>query len=173
MPPAREADMNCKKVQELILTDYIDNEASEKVRDLIKAHIASCEACRVFEQAVRQRAGGVFRDTGPVEPPAEIWHRIQDALREERLQETPSYLERMLNAARESFFFRRPAYAFATALTVLLVIAAFGGVPLRRQMLVRDYLNQKTSFMIAMNDPANGETDRVVEFETAIERYLF
>lgn len=166
--------MDCKKAQDLILTDYIDQEASLSVQESVRAHLASCEKCRAFEQEVRAHASEDLRNAGHIEPPAEVWNRIRDAIgQEQRPSGVPAYVDRMFDFLRESFFARRPAYAFATAFTVMLAAIAVWGLPMRRQMLARDYLVQKTSFMIALNSPANGETDAAVDFNTAIEEYLF
>jgi len=37
--------MDCKKIQELIITDYLDNEMNNK---LVERHIESCDDCRKF-----------------------------------------------------------------------------------------------------------------------------
>ena len=40
--------MNCKKAQELMLTDYLDDEISEKEKARIEEHLESCQKCREF-----------------------------------------------------------------------------------------------------------------------------
>jgi anti-sigma factor RsiW len=165
--------MNCKRIQEIIITDYLDGEASLPVQGRIKAHITVCARCRAFEQDVRQNADMLSKSAGPVQPPDAVWQRIREVINEEQSQEAPSFLERLFDSLRESFSVRRPAYAFAAALTVILVTAVFWGSPLRQQMLVKDYLSQKSAFMVALNRATNGELDQVAEFNTAIEQYLF
>jgi anti-sigma factor RsiW len=165
--------MNCKKIQELIMTDHIDGEASSTVEDLIKAHLSGCADCRAFEQAVRQKTEMLFRNAGPVQPPAEVWQNIKEAIQEDPVQYAPSFLERLFDFMRENFSVRRPAYALATAFTVILAIGIFLQSPLRRQMLVKDYLSQESAFMVAMNGSLNGDLDKVADFDTTIEKYLF
>ena len=165
--------MNCKKVQELILTDYLDNELKAYARDEIKAHLASCSRCREFEQAAQRDAHGLFRGLGPVQPPESVWQNIKGAIQQKQQQSVPVFLERLFDLVRESFVVRRPAYAFATAFTVILTVVFFMGQPARQKMLVKDYLIQKSAFMVALNKAPNGEIDSVVDFNTAIEQYLF
>jgi anti-sigma factor RsiW len=165
--------MNCKRIQELILTDYMDGEASGKVESMIKSHLSECAACRAFEESARVKSEMLFRDAGPVQPPADVWQNIKEAIREDRAAYSPSLIERLSGLLRESFAVRRPAYALATAFTLMLVIGIFLQSPLRRQMLVKDYLIQKSAFMVAMNEPVNGDLDKVADFDTAIEKYLF
>jgi predicted anti-sigma-YlaC factor YlaD len=165
--------MNCKRIKELILTDYIDGETSEPVESLVKAHLSDCADCRAYEQGVRQRSSMLFKNVGPEQPPAEVWQKIREAIKEDQTQYAPSFLERLFDLLRESFAVRRPAYALATVFTVILVIGIFLQSPLRKQMLVKDYLSQSSAFMVAMNGSLNGDLDKVTDFNTAIERYLF
>jgi len=166
--------MNCKKAQDFILTDYIDQESSSSDQEGVKAHLASCEKCREFERKVRSNCCEAFRNAVPVEPPAEVWNRIRDAIGQgQRPSVVRTYLDLVFDFLRESFFARRPAYAFAAAFTVIFAVIAVWGPPMRRHMLARDYLAQKVSFMTALNSPSNGEIDAAVGFNTAIEEYLF
>ena len=165
--------MNCTNAQDLIITDYYDGRASELTQDQIKTHVLTCADCRAFEQAFRKNADMLFKNLGPEQPPAEVWERIHATIMQKRLLQEPSFIERLLVFLRESFIVRRPAYAIATAFTVILATVVFLGSPLRQQMLVKDYLSQKSAFMIAMNSASNGELDKVADFNTAIEQYLF
>jgi predicted anti-sigma-YlaC factor YlaD len=165
--------MNCKRVKELIMTDYRDGEGSESVRKQIVSHLSACTDCRVYEQTVRQNADRLFKDLDPVQPPEAVWHNIREAVNEDRSQAAPSFLERVFDFVRESFVVRKPAYAFATVFTVILVTVFYWGSPVRQHMLVKDYLSQKSAFMVALNDAPNGELDKVANFNTAIEQYLF
>ncbi|MFA5099421.1 MAG: zf-HC2 domain-containing protein [Candidatus Omnitrophota bacterium] len=165
--------MNCKRIQEIIMTDYLDGEASLPLQDQIKEHIASCAQCRAFEQNVRRNAQHLFKDISPVQPPDAVWHRIKEAINEGQTRNAPSFLERFLDSLRESFIVRRPAYAFAAAFTIILMVVVFMGSPFRQQMLVKDYLSRKSAFMLAMNSAPNGELDNAANFNTAIEEYLF
>jgi predicted anti-sigma-YlaC factor YlaD len=165
--------MNCKRIQELIVTDYLDGEAPGSLRAKIESHVSACAGCRAFEQSVRRNEDLLSRNFHPVQPPEEVWRNVRAAVSAEDTAEAPVFLERVLDLIRGSFFVRQPAYAFATVFTVLLVAVVVLGSPLRRQMLVKDYLSQKSAFMVALNSPPNGELDKVADFGTAIEQYLF
>jgi predicted anti-sigma-YlaC factor YlaD len=165
--------MNCKRIQELIMTDYMDGEASGSVESRIKAHLSDCADCRAFEQSLCRKSEMLFKNAHPVQPPPEVWQKIKEAVREDQTQYAPSFLERLFDFLRESFAVRRPAYALATAFTVILVVGIFLQSPLRKQMIVKDYLSQSSAFMVAMNGPLNGDLDKVTDFNTAIEQYLF
>ena len=165
--------MDCKKIQELIMTDYLDREASATVTNQIKAHLAACADCAAFERTVLRTAVEPLKNIEPVQPPAQVWQRIQEAVKKEQPVYAVSFLDRLFDFLRESLIVRRPAYAFATVFTVILVTVVYFRSPFRQQMLVRDYLSQKSAFMVAMNKAPNGELDKVASFNTAIEEYLF
>jgi anti-sigma factor RsiW len=155
------------------MTDYIDGEASGPVKDRIKAHLAVCADCAAFEQAVLKNTAAPFKDIERVQPPAEVWNKIREAIKQDQPVYAGSFLERMFDFLRESFFVRRPAYALATAFTVILVTVVYFKSPMRQQMLVNDYLSDRSAFLVAMNKAPNGDLDRAVSFNTAIEEYLF
>ena len=46
--------MNCKKIQEWILTDYLDGEMSQDQKDVLEKHISSCSECKRFLFAAKE-----------------------------------------------------------------------------------------------------------------------
>ena len=50
--------MNCKKIRELILTDYIDGEADEKTKMSVNAHVAECAECKELLSSVQKITPG-------------------------------------------------------------------------------------------------------------------
>jgi len=166
--------MDCKKIQEIIMTDYIDAEASKTLREEIEAHLKTCEGCREFEQVLRERVSEPFRKSEEVKPPEEVWQRIKETIEEEQAEEcAPSLLERLLDLMRNSLPARRPAFAFSTAISVILIALFFSVGPFHKQQLVKDYIEEKAEFMVSLNRPVNGDLERDLSFNTAIERYLF
>ena len=45
---------NCKKSQELMLTDYLDDQMTAKEKARIEEHLESCRKCREFSIAARK-----------------------------------------------------------------------------------------------------------------------
>jgi anti-sigma factor RsiW len=166
--------MDCKKIQELIMTDYIDAEASEPLRKEIETHLKTCEGCREFEQALRERVSNPFRKLEETKPPEEIWQRIKETIEDEQAEQyAPPLLERLLDFLRNSFTARRPVFAFSTAISVIVVALFFLAGPFHKQQLVKDYIEEQAEFMVSLNRPVNGDLDQDFSFGTAIERYLF
>ena len=63
--------MDCKKTEEIILTDYVDGRLEGRSLEDLEAHLASCNNCRAFAS----EAGGLsaeFRKAGHMTPPAGV-----------------------------------------------------------------------------------------------------
>ncbi|MDD5347098.1 MAG: zf-HC2 domain-containing protein [Candidatus Omnitrophica bacterium] len=168
--------MNCAKVRWLLLTDYLDGQASETLRRDIREHLKSCAACAAFEKAAVEKASRPFTGIQPVKPPESVWQNIKEAIAEEDARAAeyrPSFLERLRDLARDNFLIRRPQYAFAAVLTVVIAVVVFFNSPLHRRMVVEDYLRREAVYLASLDAPANGEGESELGLGTAIEKYLF
>ena len=109
--------MNCQKIQDLILTDYTDNEAPEAVRRQVAEHLAACSACREFEAAVRAKAVRPIQEAEHAEAPARLWSRVTSEIFAQQLKPAPAGLfEKIKNLVGAP----KPAFALSTV-AVLLV----------------------------------------------------
>jgi predicted anti-sigma-YlaC factor YlaD len=164
--------MDCKKAQELLLTDYVDGEVSATVSSEIKAHLKSCTACRALEQKVL----GVrkhFREINPVQPPEKVWNSIKESLAKEQVRYEGSLVSRAIDFIHSSLWLRKPAFALSTVITVILLAVTVMQFQAPRQRLVKDYLRQQSDYMRSLQYPVNGETEKDFDFGTNIESYLF
>ena len=75
--------MNCAKIREFLMTDYIDGEAGERTRATIMNHIASCDSCRRFELELKEKAVAPFKSVERRSAPPYVWERIKDGIRNE------------------------------------------------------------------------------------------
>ena len=81
--------MNCKKIQDLILTDYLDDQISEKEKRPIEEHLSHCRFCRDFAAAARKVGAGLFTNLDKVGPPEFVWRRIREnIIAQQRKKET-------------------------------------------------------------------------------------
>ncbi len=79
--------MNCKNVEDFILTDYLDGQMDEEQKRRIGKHLASCVHCREYELAARKTVITPFNNSEKVNPPAELWYKIKEQIEEEEQQE--------------------------------------------------------------------------------------
>ena len=67
--------MRCERIQELLLTDYTDTEASEALRGEVAEHLASCASCRAFARTVSEKAVMPFKTVRPEQTGQPLAHR--------------------------------------------------------------------------------------------------
>jgi len=128
--------VQCKKIQELLQTDYLDGELTQEDAQLIKAHLGQCSACSGLEktlQAQRMLFQGV--KTQPV--PERIWNNISDAIVTERLKQPEGLISGILERLRGLIFVRRPAVVLATSFfSVIIMLAFFANLAIQRQAVL-------------------------------------
>ena len=61
--------MNCEKIKELIITDYIDNEMSDEKRIRLNIHFSRCQECKEFFETVKNTVVKPFANAKKIEPP--------------------------------------------------------------------------------------------------------
>jgi anti-sigma factor RsiW len=142
--------MKCDRIRELIMTVYVDGEASASEKKLVEEHMVSCEACRAFHRDVVEKAVAPLRESGVLEPDGAVWVRIKERIGGK--QEAP--LEGILERLRRGLIPDRPALALVsvTALLVagILVWAMFGGNG------TSDYLEDQIYFVNSLVEEENG-----------------
>ena len=69
--------MECKKVQDRLITEYADRELDPERNAEIEQHLTSCTDCREFFGAVQRSAVVPFKEAGEIQPESAVWQRIQ------------------------------------------------------------------------------------------------
>jgi len=161
--------MNCRKIQDLILTDFTDNEASDDVRRLVEGHLAACSACRAFQAEVRQNAVRPLQEAERVEAPARLWSRVTSEIFAQQLKPAPAgVLEKLKNLVAAP----RPAFAFSTvaALVIFGILAArlpYLSGRAERQQLAEAAIEEQIDYF------ANGNGGEVTDtFKTDVEEFF-
>jgi len=150
--------MNCAKIREFLITDYMDGEMNEKMKSIIMNHLSACEGCRQFELELKEKALGPFKSMERHTPPAYVWERIKDRIR----NEVPP-------SPRPAFAWRlKPAFALSAVAVLILAVVIVTRAPFTGNGDVSVYLAEQAEYMI---DPsANGA--EISGFGTSIEEYL-
>lgn len=157
--------MNCKKIRELIITDYMDQELSKSMQEEVQTHLKTCSGCRVFEQAILKKISEPLRKIEALKPPEIIWQRIQEAIdEEESVQYSPSLLGRIYDFLKGAVVRRKPAFALSSAFVVILITVLFLWGPFYRQWAVGGYLVQQSEVMQSMSLSINGDLDNALSF---------
>jgi len=114
--------MNCEKIKELILTDYIDNEMIDKERIRLNIHFAHCHECKGFFETVKNTVVRPFAHAERIEPPGFIWHRVKEAIMAKK-QQKPSFVTSILEKLKFVFYIPKPVLAMSTIMVLFLVVA--------------------------------------------------
>ncbi|MFH1645527.1 MAG: zf-HC2 domain-containing protein [Candidatus Omnitrophota bacterium] len=162
--------MNCKRVRELILTDYLDNCMSDNVRIEFDAHLAECAECNLFAHKVKDEVSKPFSSVQKEVPPEKVWHNLKEVIVEEGKQPVSNPFVELLGKLARARFFPRPAFAFATAMAIMLILAVFVARPLHNQAILDNYINDQIGFLDSLEEFSGESYD---EIGTSIEKYLF
>lgn len=119
--------MNCKKIQDLILTDYIDQELDLEGRKQIDLHLENCEACQEVLLHVQKEATEPLEHAQKVSVPQSVWNEIKREIIEKAERKT--LIEEAYGHVKDFFVVRRPVFALSTALVVLLLVVSFVRMP--------------------------------------------
>jgi anti-sigma factor RsiW len=147
--------MECKKVQDRLLTEYADKELRPEENTEVDRHLAACLDCREFFGAVQRSAVIPFQGAGEMRPESAVWQRIQERVEEERARSLNGF--GMLADALTPFFkMPQPVFraAFVTALIALVVVLVKW--PANYADPVYGYLSEQMTFM---NGLKTGNTD--------------
>jgi len=170
--------MNCKKIQDLIITDYLDNELKSGLQAKIKAHIEKCAACCQFEQALRQAAVEPFKHVQKLQPPEYLWHRIKETVTADLPETEPAgVLVKVKDALGFLFQFPKPVFAAALVVTVVLVSTVYTRVIVQKKQVARQqvtgYLNEQADFISSLKDPKiTYINDKELDLNAVVEEYL-
>ncbi len=113
--------MNCKRMEKLILTDYIDGNLKGRGLEKIELHIKSCPRCHALAQDL-EAAGKLFRAVPQEAAPVAVWHKILA-----EISTTPLRLrfpEAVLMYMRYYLSHLKPAVVIASAAVLLLFALA-------------------------------------------------
>ena len=121
------AGMNCKEIQEFIITDYIDGQMEDKQKGFIDQHLAHCPACTGYLSNIKKAAVNPFVNISKDVPDQLLWARIKQTIEEDQQQQLeaslkPNFWERL----KEAVHIPRPAFALATVVTMIFMIGSIG-----------------------------------------------
>lgn len=163
--------MNCKKTQELILTDYIDGQMARKPKSLIDQHLASCHACQGYLNSIKKEVVTPFVNAPKVVPDAFLWTQIKKTIEDrqrEHLEQSfiPDFWERL----RAAVHIPRPAFALATVATLVFMVGITSQLVINNQIMKINAQDQVMYLSSLIDEPAG--TNNGNDLGTPIEKYF-
>ena len=124
--------MQCRKIQELLKSDYLDSQTNQEEQLYVKEHLAQCPDCRRLEkELLTQRR--LFQKAKPQHPPERVWQNIRDTIVTERFNQDSSlsrgFLERLSGLIRA----RRPVFALASVLAAIIFVVVLAGTIIHKE----------------------------------------
>ncbi len=119
--------MKCREVQDLIVTDFLDGEASSEKKARVEEHLSGCVSCREYFSIVSKMESGL--QSAPVkDAPEHLWGVIRD-----KIQETPVTFGEMARGWWEDVLWGfRPTFVYgslaAATLVILIVLVPLVGL---------------------------------------------
>jgi anti-sigma factor RsiW len=165
--------MECKKMQERLMTEYVDKELDPAENAEVERHLTSCSDCREFLEVVRQSAVTPFKEVEEIQPEDAVWLKIQEKIEAER-KHSWDWFGGLADSLAPFFRISAPAFRLAFATALVLVVVVVAKWPSSYADPVYGYISEQMTFMSGLKngtaDPLNGDFkdyDTVFEEMTA------
>ncbi|MFC1594166.1 zf-HC2 domain-containing protein [Candidatus Omnitrophota bacterium] len=164
--------MNCKRIQELLMTDYIDGEMTQEQERQFKGHLHMCEACKQFEASLQEKAKEPFQGVEKVVPSESLWYRVQDTIEAEK--SSRSIFSGVFDSMPDFLSGRKPAFAVATLAAIIFAAVVLIRLPFNGRESTAIYLAEQAEFLSYLsgeNGVYNGDF-YLSDSDAAIEEYF-
>lgn len=162
--------MDCKKVQALIMTDFIDGEINKQLLEELRVHLNDCSQCRQFEQILREEAVEPFKQARRLKPPESLWFSIREIIGSEQKKGIFAALKERM-AIRDSL--RIKVMATATLMAVIFTTIFFSQLVRHKQNISADYSAQEITFISYLDTDLVSSDDNInTDFGTTIEEFF-
>ena len=161
--------MQCKKIQELLKTDYLDGEVSPQEEQFIKEHLAHCPECSRLEKELQEQRL-LFQGAKRTQVPERIWYNIRNTIVTERLNQEEVALSReILERLKNLIFARRPVFVLATSLSAIILLAVMATTFVQNKVS----LSKQNAAESIVGYSLNAENEYVLyDLGTSIEEYF-
>lgn len=167
--------MNCKKVQDLLLTNCLDTQVSAELLDTINAHLHTCAECTMFKSLLHEHAVLPFKKSEMPIVPNIIWGHITTAIE----QEKRSFLFNILCDMRHCLRFivdvikhRKMTFALINISVAMIFVLLFFPAENTNNVLINEYLREHITFLTSLDPDTQGTTESAIDFNTTIEQFF-
>ena len=161
--------IQCKKIQELLQTDYLDQETDQQEERFITEHLKQCSECSGLEK--RLQAQRILFQRAKHQPvPERLWSKIAEAIVTERLKQKEGLFVGIRQRLRDLIAVRRPAVVLVTSLfSVIIILALFANTTIQNQIS----LNRQAAAESIAGYSLNGQNGYALyDLGTGIEEYF-
>jgi anti-sigma factor RsiW len=157
--------MSCRKIQELLKSDYLDGQANQREKQFIKEHLARCAPCRRLEEDL-QAQQAIFKKAKRMPVPEGIWQNIRQGIVSEELKQNSGILQRLV----DYLFAPRPVFVLASAFTIVIFVTVFITLVLQNRQIPGIF--NGTGSDMAIYSLGGENDDSLYSLGTNIEEYF-
>jgi predicted anti-sigma-YlaC factor YlaD len=138
--------MDCKQTRESLMTGALDNEAGEKTRSGVEAHLRICPACQGLARDL-QAAFKPLKSAQQAAVPEDLWFKIRD-----RIEARESFAQKLsrsfdLLGERLCGLLKAGRYVGAPVAAALVIVAIFTTRTYVDEKNLDRYLGDQVQFM--------------------------
>ena len=165
--------MDCDKIKDLLMTDYIDGRLSGTLYEQVRAHLKACKQCSQFEQTLLHTVKEPFAGLSEIPPPDSVWENIrEDIIRAEEAR-SKGILAGLKDYLQGLFRLPRPAFAFAAALLIFIITAGITNLALYSRKTVNVYVQEQGDFLSSLDTgEENPLSMSTAGLDSALEEYF-
>ena len=161
--------MECKKLQDRLITEYLDEELDSEENAEVERHLTACSDCRGFFKAVQGSAVTPFKEAGEMQPDSAVWQRIHEKI-EAKQSRSANGFRKLADAFIPLLRMPQPVFRVALATALILVAVVFARWPSSYVDPVYGYLSEQMTFMGELGsgnpDLSNGD---LKDYDAAFE----
>jgi anti-sigma factor RsiW len=161
--------MKCERIQELILTDYIDGRMTPRAKDGLEKHLMTCHDCLEFARVAKATAVEPFEKGTREKTPESVWMNIKEELLSQEEHGATSWLDRLKEVFHPQFAFPRPVAVFAGMCFVVMAVTLVQFSNINRipvQMAAdQDEVEYMAALSVRSDIPTSG-------YGTSVEQYF-
>jgi anti-sigma factor RsiW len=160
--------MRCEKIQELLLTDYMDGRLIGSVNEQVEAHLGKCVACQEFWSGAKATLAEPFAKLALERMPEALRNSIREQVQEEKIRSERNYWEAAKEWLRSGFLFPVPAKAWvAMAVCLLMITTSFVAIGSRQAKQ-----QERIIFLAEIADWSGTQAQGSASYGTEVETYF-
>jgi len=165
--------MECKKIQDRLITEYVDKELGSEENIEVERHVAACSDCREFLGAVQKKSVIPFKGAGTLQPESVVWERILEKLEEERARSEGGFWK-LVDRLVSHFPLPVPLLRGAFVAALILVVVVLAKWPSSYADPAYGYISEQMTFMSGLKagnaDLLNGDLKNYSKVFEEIDR---
>lgn len=160
--------MNCERIQDLILTDYLDDQMDKSQKKYLEEHLSSCPQCMEFARIAKKAAFEPFVNAEKLSPPGSVWSNIQGSILAEQQGRT-NFLVNLLDRFGWGSPIPRPAFAFASVMIMVLLVGTLTEYKIHQRVSAKEQIE----YLSSLTNPSETSSGNGGQgFDTAVEQYF-